>query len=103
MALAASRISRVVASGFEIIGTWDARTSTTVAPARWAMNRWVAGGIALSWVATRYHEGIVFQAGSPDRDLEGLLGEGPLCGLHLVGDPAGNVTGEGLRNPSWVR
>ena len=32
------------------------------------MNRWVAGGIARSWVATRYHDGIVFQAGSPDSD-----------------------------------
>jgi hypothetical protein len=30
------------------------------------MNRWVAGGIALSWVATRYQDGIVFHAGSSE-------------------------------------
>ena len=30
------------------------------------MNSWVAGGIVLSWVASRYQEGIVLQAGVPD-------------------------------------
>jgi hypothetical protein len=34
--------------------------------ARFAMNSWVAGGMALSWVVTRYQDGIVFQAGTPD-------------------------------------
>lgn len=29
------------------------------------MNRSVCGGIAWSLVATRYHDGMVFQAGSP--------------------------------------
>jgi hypothetical protein len=42
----ASRMSRVVASGCDIIGTCDASTSTVVAFARAAMNRSVAGGIA---------------------------------------------------------
>jgi hypothetical protein len=65
---AASRISRVVASGCEIIATCDALTSTTVACARAAMNRSVAGGMAWSCVATMYHDGIVFHAGSPDSD-----------------------------------
>src|SRR4051794_26586288 len=63
---AASRITRVVASGREICGTWEDRTSLVFAPARWAMNRSVAGGIAWSLLATRYQDGMVFHAGVPD-------------------------------------
>jgi hypothetical protein len=37
-----------------------------VAFARSAMNRWSAGGIALSWVPSRYQHGSVFHAGGPD-------------------------------------
>ena len=44
--LAASRISFVVAAGWEIIGTWDDFTFSIVACARCAMNICVAGGIA---------------------------------------------------------
>ena len=66
VARAASRIRSVTAEGREFIGTCEARTWAMVAPVRWAMNRCVAGGIARSSVATRYHEGIVFQAGGPE-------------------------------------
>ena len=76
--LAAARMTFSVASGLETIGTCEAFTSDTFACARAAMNRCVAGGIARSCVATRYHDGIVFQAGSPDSDVERLLGERPL-------------------------
>jgi hypothetical protein len=33
-------------SGWETIDAWEAATSSMCAPARSAMNRWVAGGIA---------------------------------------------------------
>ena len=46
----------VTADGRETIGTCEDRTSAIVAPARLAMNRWVAGGMARSSVAMRYHE-----------------------------------------------
>ena len=46
MAFAAVRITFSVAAGCEILGTCDALTSETVASARCAMNRSVAGGIA---------------------------------------------------------
>jgi hypothetical protein len=57
----------VTADGREFIGTCEDRTSAIVAAARLAMNRWGAGGMARSWVAMRYHEGMVFQAGGPER------------------------------------
>ena len=82
--------------GFEIIGTCEARTSSMVAPARSAMNGRVGGGIALSLVAMRYHYGIVFQAGSPDSDSNASCEEGSLLGLHLIGDLAGHISGEGV-------
>lgn len=44
---AATRMSRVVASGCEINATCDALTSTAVACARAAMKRRVVGGIAV--------------------------------------------------------
>ena len=45
---AAARMSFVVAAGLDTITACAARTRVTRAPARCAMNRWVAGGIALS-------------------------------------------------------
>src|SRR5216683_6279905 len=74
--LAAARMSRVVASGCEIIATCDESTSTVVACARCAMNRSVAGGMAWSCVATMYHDGIVFHAGSPDGATNASLENG---------------------------
>ena len=56
LARAASRMRSVTADGRETIGTCEDRTSAIVAPARLAMNRWVAGGMARSSVAMRYHE-----------------------------------------------
>src|SRR5829696_9802684 len=60
------RMSWVAASGWDRNETWEAATSTIVALARSAMNRWSAGGIALSWVPSRYQHGSVFHAGGPD-------------------------------------
>src|SRR3954451_1281073 len=67
VASTAWRMSLVAASGCDTNETWEAGTSTMVALARSAMNRWSAGGIALSSVPSRYQHGIPdFQAGGPD-------------------------------------
>jgi hypothetical protein len=49
VASTAWRMSWVAASGWDANETWEAATSTIVSFARSAMNRWSAGGIALSW------------------------------------------------------
>src|SRR5689334_15878840 len=59
-------MSWVAASGWDTNETCEAATSMIVALARSAMNRWSAGGIALSSVPTRYQHGSVFHAGGPD-------------------------------------
>src|SRR5207344_1771382 len=66
VASTAWRMSWVAASGCDTNETCEAGTSTIVAFARSAMNRWSAGGIALSSVPSRYQHGIVFHAGGPD-------------------------------------
>ena len=55
-------MSFVVAAGCEIMATWEERTRVTLAWARSAMSAWVFGGIVLSWVASRYQDGMVCQA-----------------------------------------
>src|SRR4051794_41944768 len=59
-------MSWVAASGCDTYETCEAGTSTIVAFARSAMNRWSAGGIALSSVPSRYQHGSVFHAGGAD-------------------------------------
>src|SRR6185436_18747119 len=66
IASTACRMSWVAASGWDTNDTCDAGTSTIVALARSAMNRWSAGGIALSSVPRRYQHGSVFHAGGAD-------------------------------------
>jgi hypothetical protein len=66
VASTAARMSWVAASGWDTNDTCEAATSTIVAFARSAMNRCNAGGIALSWVPSKYQHGYVFQAGGPD-------------------------------------
>ena len=72
----------VVEAGFEIIGTCDDLSCTIVAFARFAVNRCVTGGIARSSVATRYQDGIVFQAGSLDGDPNASSEKGR-CPAHI--------------------
>jgi hypothetical protein len=69
-------MSAVAASGCDTIDAWDAAISVMRAPARSAMNRCVAGGIALSSVPRRYHEGSERHAGGPD----GVPSAAPLGG-----------------------
>src|SRR5690348_11508444 len=59
-------ISWVAASGCETNETCEDGTGTIVAFARSAMNCCSAGGIALSWVPSRYQQGSVFHAGGAD-------------------------------------
>jgi hypothetical protein len=59
-------MSWVAASGWDTNETCEAGTSTIVAFPRSAMNRWSAGGIALSSVPSRYQHGTVFHPGEPD-------------------------------------
>jgi hypothetical protein len=61
----ACRIRSVTARGWEIMITWEPSTSTTVAPARWAMDRTTSLPAALSPVATTAQDGNRFQAGAP--------------------------------------
>jgi hypothetical protein len=65
VASSASRMSCVAASGWDTVEAWESGTSWILAFARSAMNRWVAGGIALSSVHSRYQHGNVFQVGRP--------------------------------------
>src|SRR3569833_1019711 len=67
VASTAWRTSCVAASGCDTYETWEAGTSTMLAFARSAMNRWSAGGIALSSVPSRYQNGVpVRLVGGPD-------------------------------------
>src|SRR6188472_3124137 len=66
LASTARRMSSVAASGWETNETCEAGTSTIVAFARSAMNRWSAGGIAVSSVPSKYQHGRVFHAGGLD-------------------------------------
>src|SRR6476620_12512083 len=66
VASTACRTSWVAASGWDTNETCEAGTSTMVAFARSAMNRWSAGGIALSSVPSKYQHGTVFHAGGAD-------------------------------------
>src|SRR5678815_471639 len=59
-------MSWTAASGWDRNDTWEAATSTIVAFARSAMNRCNAGGIARSWVPSKYQHGSDFHAGGPD-------------------------------------
>src|SRR3954452_23224977 len=94
---AASRITRVVASGREICGTWEDRTSLVFAPARSAMNRSVAGGMAWSLLATRYQDGIVFQAGPPEGSPSVAASSGR-CSAAIT---AAVLVGMSAQNTSW--
>lgn len=62
-AVAAAAMSRATACGWDTQTAWLPATSITEAPARSDMNRWAAGGIMRSSVATRYQLGFDRQAG----------------------------------------
>src|SRR4051794_36437531 len=88
-------MSWVAASGRDTYETCEADTSTIVAFARSATNRWSAGGIALSSVPSRYQHGSVFHAGG--RAGERRDGVRPLRSGHDVRRGLVDVDGEGLR------
>src|SRR5260370_6940187 len=51
------------------MAAWEELIWTVWACIRAAMKRSAAGGIAWSWLATRYHDGMLFQAGTPEGSL----------------------------------
>src|SRR5712691_5972362 len=61
------------------------------------MNRCVTGGIAWSCVETRYHDGIVLHAGSPERDTNASLENGRCvaCIWSVI------LSGRSAANASW--
>jgi hypothetical protein len=71
VASTAWRMSWVAASGWDTNETWEAATSTIVAFARSAINRWSAGGIALSWVPLQERQDRAPPAPGGDRRLVG--------------------------------
>src|ERR1700756_4813308 len=89
-------MSWVAASGWDTNETCEAGTSTIVALARSAMNRWSAGGIALSSVPSRYQHGSVFHAGGRQGGGERGGGVRPLRSGHDVRRRLVDVGGEGL-------
>ena len=93
---AACSMTSVTCLGCDIITTCDDRISIGVAPARSAMNRWVAGGIVRSSEATTYHDGMVSQAAGTGRLEQGSDIGRSLAGSHHVGDVTGQVGGEDL-------
>ena len=81
---AARRMRSVVTPGWKMIGTCDALTVAMWACGRRAMNHWVAGGIAWSFVETRYHD----EGRLPGR-VAGGLGEGRNGERSLLGPHEG--------------
>ena len=94
---------RVVPPGREICGTCEALTSVVCAPARLAMNRCVAGGMARSWLATRYQDGMDFHAGVPE-GLPKASSENGLCvaNMRLV-VLGGRSAAKAVLKPFFVR
>jgi len=64
--LVADRIIVTTSSDWASITAGELSSSMVVASARLAMNRWAAGGMAVSCFATRYQSGFHFQEGAPD-------------------------------------
>ena len=78
----AAPVSFATSPGCETIARWLDGTSTTVAPMRLANSRSASGGRASSSVATRYHEGRDFQAGTPMTFIESGGSQGLLNGVE---------------------
>jgi len=57
----------VTARGWLTMAAWELSISMVLACVRAAMKRSASGGMALSLTAMRYQEGMVLQAGGPER------------------------------------
>ncbi len=97
-------MSWVAASGWDTNETCEAGTSTIVAFARSAMNRWSAGGIALSSVPSRYQHGNVFHAGGPDGAAANAAAAYGRCAAAITAAVAGSTSAaKASRNASGSR
>ena len=72
VARAAAVITLATAAGSAIIDRWPAWTLVMCAWIRWAMNSWMAGGIARSIVPRTYQLGVLFHAGAPEGAVSAL-------------------------------
>ena len=78
----AAPVSFATSAGCETIATWLEGTSTTVALIRLANIRSASGGSASSSVATRYHDGSDFHAGTPITSSNAVGGQRLLNGVN---------------------
>ena len=76
MAWTALRMTLVTADGLEMRDRCPALTSVMWAPARWAMNVWLAAGMTWSAVPITAQDGMVFQAGVPNVAASALAASG---------------------------
>jgi Ohr subfamily peroxiredoxin len=91
----------VTASGWETIEACDAGISTIDAFARSAIYRCVAGGIALSSVPSRYHDGIDRQATGPDGAPNAVWVNGRCATAMTWAISASTSPAKAARNFSW--
>src|SRR3989442_8438201 len=73
---AAVWMSRTTSLACETMATWLEWTSTVSASMRLANRRWASGGMASSFVATRYQAGSDFQAGTSITSVNVLAASG---------------------------
>jgi hypothetical protein len=76
--------------GLEIMDRCGALTSVTWAPARWAMKSCSAGVTMWSFMPTMSHDGIVAQAGVPDRSVNALVARGRWVAARTAASLAGS-------------
>jgi hypothetical protein len=69
-------MTRVTADGLEMRDRCPALTMVMWAPARWAMNLWLAGGMTWSAVPITAQDGMVFSAGGPNVAVSALAVSG---------------------------
>src|SRR5215470_17104191 len=81
--------------------TCEAGTSTIVALARSAMNRCSAGGIALSWVPSKYQHGSVFHAGEPDGVAANAAAAYGRCAAAITAAVSGSTSEAKASRNAW--
>src|SRR5256885_16598385 len=99
-------MTRVTTDGLEMRDRCPALTSVMRAPARFAMNVWLAAGMTWSAVPITAQDGMVFQAGAPNVAASALAASGrwgaAMTAAWLAGRPLAKHPGTrlGLRERS---
>ena len=93
-------MTRVTTDGLEMRDRCPALTSVMWAPARWAMNVWLAAGMTWSAVPITAQDGMVFQAGVPNVAANALAASGrwvaAMTAAWLAGRPLAKHPGTRL-------